>query len=93
MEVVCSSARHSVSGPTYETVVSGIASRYCFLSRLEARYSPSKLAIRVPAKNAPTEDPITALLPTGQLAAFPVPVSVVRYEVTVAVSVVPVGLE
>jgi hypothetical protein len=46
----------------------------------------------VPAKNAPTEDPIIALLPTGQLDELLVPVSVATY-VTVAVSAIPVEFE
>jgi hypothetical protein len=89
----CNSARRSISGPIYDTVVSCAAVWCCFLSRLEAKYSPSKPATRVPAKNAPTEDPIIIPLLTGQLTAFPVPVSAVRYEVAVAVSVVPVEFE
>ena len=93
VEVVGSSARHPDSGPIYDAVTLGTASRCCFLSRLKARYSVSRPATRIPAKNAPIADPITLLLLTGKLTAFPVPVAVTRHEVTVAVPVVPVGLD
>jgi len=93
VEVVGSSARHPDSGPIYDAVALGTASWCRFLSRLEARYSARRPATRIPAKNAPIADPITLLLLTGKLTAFPVPVAVTRHEATVAVPVVPVGLD
>jgi hypothetical protein len=82
------SERHSVLGLTCDTAISGTAPPVweCFLSRRSARYSPNKPAIIVPAKNDPTEPPITAPLPTGQLAALLV-------QVPADVLVVPVMLD